>query len=153
MHYGKVSMGGVTFRNSNYVQRSDAANNCELYGGYLAQVCFNQFEVDSVNWSKKVDSVNRSKNASSLFKIDSMEENFCLLEYINTLVFHAPPHKKTLKKKFISSKIWNTTIISQFSNLEIGFWWRGPTWHVAQRKRHPERGWVPPLSSCESQSQ
>merc|ERR1712037_1087594 len=35
---------------------SDAANNCELYGGYLAQ-------------------------------IDSMVENFCLLEYINTLGF------------------------------------------------------------------
>merc|ERR1711971_472954 len=33
---------------------SDAANNCELYGGFLAQ-------------------------------IDSLEENFCLLEYINTL--------------------------------------------------------------------
>merc|ERR1719500_1507812 len=33
---------------------SDAANNCELYGGYLAQ-------------------------------IDSMEENFCLLEYLSSL--------------------------------------------------------------------
>ena len=30
---------------SSNIQRSDAANNCELYGGYLAQVNFNQFEV------------------------------------------------------------------------------------------------------------
>ena len=57
------------------------------------------------------------------------------------------PYMKILKKKIISSNKWNTTIITQSTNLEIGFGWRGPTRDVAQRERHWERGWVPPLSN------
>ena len=67
--------------------RSDAADNCELYGGFLAQVYFKLL----------------SKNSGRTFpfQIDSMEENFCLLEYINSLVFFLP---FILKKTIYFSK-------------------------------------------------